>query len=100
MSYDSLRPDETRTIHLCSSQSKSWNGPTSAQLTETMRVYHGRGSINVLLINVNNEDSTSATTPTYTGSKLKAFPQNASNLACSGGDYRGYFEGLFVYYAC
>lgn len=48
MSYDSPCPDWTSSIHLYLSQAKSWNEPTSAQLTETMRLYGVNGFTNVL----------------------------------------------------
>ncbi len=37
VSYDSPCPERTSSVHLYSSQAKSWNEITSAQLTETMR---------------------------------------------------------------
>lgn len=49
VSYDSLCPRRTSSIHLYSSQAKSWNEPTSAQLTQTMRLYGANGFANVPL---------------------------------------------------
>lgn len=48
VSYDSPCPQRTSSVHLYSSQAKSWNKTTSAQLTETMRLYNADGFTNVL----------------------------------------------------
>lgn len=48
MSYDSPCPERTSSVHLYSSQAKSWNETASAQLTETMRLYGANGLANVL----------------------------------------------------
>lgn len=49
MSYDIPCPVRTGSVHLYSSQARSWNESASAQLTETMRLYVANGFANVLL---------------------------------------------------